>query len=71
MVAPNFWIAVTVGRQSFIVNGVIRVIPEFRIAMMIGSQSMTIISRLEKEYGMVDLMTITIPGAVSKTITIL
>ena len=71
MVAPDFRIVVTVGCQVITNNSVILVIPEFRIIMMIGSQDITVIDRIEKECGMVDLITITIPGVVPTTISIL
>ena len=52
-------------------NGVIVVIPEFRIAMMVGPQAITTIIRMEKEYSVVGFTTINIPGVVLTTITIL
>ena len=64
MLAPDFWIVVTVGCHTITINGVIMVIPKSRIAMMVDSQSITVISRIEKEYGMVGLTIITIPGVV-------
>ena len=69
MVAPDLQIVVTIGCQAITVNGVIMVIPEFRIAMMVGSQAITIIRKMEKECGMVGLMTIS--GVFPTTITIL
>ena len=50
-------------------NGVIIVIPEFRISMMVGHQAITVISKMEKECGMVGIITITILGMITTTIT--
>ena len=59
-----------IGCQAITTNGVILVILEFRIAMMVDSQAITVISRMEKEYDIVGLVTITIPGVIPTTITI-
>ena len=50
---------------------IIMVIPELIIAMMVGPQAINIMSRMEKDIGMVVFTTITIPGVVPMTITIL
>ena len=71
MVAPDFKIVMTVCCQTINDIGVEIMIPEFRIAMMVCSQVITVIDRIEKEYSMVDLMTIIILSAVPPTITIL
>jgi len=71
MVAPDFRIVATIGCQAITVNDVIMMIPEFRLVMMVGSQVIIVISRMEKECGMVAIMTITIQGMVPTTITIL
>ena len=60
-----------VGFQSITDIGILMVIPEFRIAMLVGSQVITVIIRMEKECGIVGLITTTITGVVPTTITIL
>ena len=68
---PDFPRIMMAGCQAITVNGVVIVIPELRIAILVGSQAITVISRMKKEYSMVGLMTITIPGVVPMTATIL
>jgi len=71
MVVQDFRIVVRVFCQAMASIGVEMVIPEFKIATTVSFQAITVVGRMEKEYGMVGLITITIPGVIPTTINIL